>query len=105
MTNWYHCAPAITSPNPGSLTVWQNGELNCSVEKVQVPGTGCDEVVPVSIATSIEFGPYLYGQHHLMILYDGSANYNYPTHDPCGANIFGDEAVRSADPRGAMYVR
>ena len=49
-----------------------------------------DDAGPVLVATPI------------LIWYDGQADTQFPTHDPCGEYSM---TITHADPRGAIYVR
>ncbi len=67
---------------------------------VQIPVQRCETVVPKAFMVD-DAGPVLVATP-ILIWYDGQADTQFPTHDPCGEYSM---TITHADPRGAIYVR
>ena len=103
VTNWYKCAPSVTRSWKGSITRWKTGELDCSVAKVAINGTGCDDVV-LTLLDVTHYDPVMFSGGYIIIHYDGQADEQEPVHDPCGQSK-SSYVQSSPDARGAIYVR
>ncbi len=84
------------------------GPINCRVVKVNFGD--CTGVKPNGVYLDTSSGIQkisIEASSGIMVYYDGSASYNFPTHDRCGADHGYDWTALQGYPevRGTIYVR
>ena len=101
INNWIHC-----DAGTGSLVPLTAGTISCTVVNVIDNIAGCTATVPTDISLQTPGGPDLeagqIGKEYY--LFDGSTQFNWPTHDPCGTGQ-ANQLKNVASPGGQLYLR
>ena len=86
----------------GSLVNGVSGAISCS--KVIFLSGLCPAVVPTQFLNGVgRRGPALNASNYYYY-WDGTTDSNWPTHDPCGANM-ANQLIGVGTPRGAILLR
>ncbi len=91
----------LCTPGTGSIINARSGNIACSLLNDTVQ-SGCTDTPDLYINAPGTTGPYLnIGSH--AIYWDGSTDYSYPTHDPCGTNT-ASHITGVNNPGGQLYL-
>ena len=101
INHWVACKPVTGA---GSLVDWTSGSIQCRNIKNIASHSSCQDTAPAWL-TFHDRGPILKkstaGAYYF---FDGSTDFNFPTHDPCGTNA-PNQKNDVTSPGGNIFVR
>ena len=91
----------VCQPNGGSIITKQGGSVSC--ENIKNVTTACSNVVPDFLRWNVH-GPVLRNSDQAYYYFEGSTDFDWPKHDPCGVGKANHKKGVSS-PGGQIYLR